>query len=297
MLSNALLQHYINYSWQAVAVLFDILLVSTLIYKVLLFVRGTRALPMLAGLGMLLLVYWLSSELGFLALNWILGNFLGSVILVVVVLFQDDLRRGLIKVGLMRRFAQNSGNGQEQTLREVATAASELSRKKTGALIVIQRDIGLNEYTEHAVKLDSLVSHQILISIFNTSSPLHDGAVIINGSRLLVAGSVLPLTFSSTVSAKYGTRHRAAIGLSERTDALAVVVSEETGGISLVREGKITKGLTEKTLLVTLRSLIVLRKPGKNLARAQESTVSETEVRTVPVVNTTETVTGGDGVS
>lgn len=297
MLSSALLQHYINYSWQAVAVLLDILLVSTLIYKVLLFVRGTRALPMLAGLGMLLLVYWLSSELGFLALNWILGNFLGSVILVVVVLFQDDLRRGLIKVGLLRRFSQNSGNGQEQTLREVATAASELSRKKIGALIVIQRDIGLNEYTEHAVKLDSLVSHQILISLFNTSSPLHDGAVIINGSRLLVAGAVLPLTFSPTVSAKYGTRHRAAIGLSERTDALAVVVSEETGGISLVREGKITKGLTEKTLLVTLRSLIVLRKPSKNLSRAQESTVSETEVRTIPTVNTTETVSGGEGAS
>jgi diadenylate cyclase len=246
-------------NWTTVSVVLDVLLVSWLIYRSLLLVRGTRAQPMLMGLGIIVLVYIASRFFGLVTLNWILGNFLGSVILVIVVLFQDDLRRALIKVGLTPGLGAEVPHELESSIREISDAAAELGQKKIGALIVIKRDIGLEEYTEQAVPIGAAVSRQLLLSIFHTNSPLHDGAVIIEGGKIAVAGAVLPLTFNPLVSSSYGTRHRAAIGLSERTDAVIVVVSEETGNISLVREGRITRDLTERTLHNALHRLTLFR--------------------------------------
>lgn len=237
----------------------DILLVSYLIYRILLMVKGTRALPMLAGLGVIVVVFVVSREIGLVTLNWILGNFLGSAILVIVVLFQDDLRRALIRVGLGPGIGASNTREHEQTIREVAKAAAELSSRRLGALVVIKRDVGLEDYTEQAVKIDGIASSELLISIFLPTSPIHDGAIILDGNRVVAAGAVLPLTFERSTSRSLGTRHRAGLGLSERSDALIVVVSEETGIISLIREGRITRDLNETTLYNALHRLTVGR--------------------------------------
>lgn len=246
-------------SWRLVSGVADVLLVSFLIYRFFLLVRGTRAEQMLLGLGVVVLVYVISRFLNFTTLNWILGNFLGSVILVIVVLFQENLRRALTKVGIVPGFGSNIPKAIERSIREVSKAAAELSTRRVGALMVIRREVGLEEYTEHAVEIDASVSYQLLVSIFLPMSPIHDGAVIIEGERILVAGSVLPLSFDMDIAKDYGTRHRAALGLSEKTDAIIVVVSEETGTISLVRDGRITKDLNEAALYNALRRLTAAR--------------------------------------
>ncbi len=245
--------------WGYLSWLIDILLVFLLIYRTLLLVRGTRAEPMLLGLGIIVLVYIASGKLHLATLNWILGNFLGSVILVIVVLFQEEIRRALIKVGLISGFAGDAPKALETSIKEISQAAAELATRRIGGLIVVRRDVGLEDYIESAVKIDGLVGHQLLVALFLPTSPLHDGAVIIEGDRVVAAGAVLPLTFSPNVSKSYGTRHRAAIGLSERSDALIVVVSEETGTISLIREGRISRDLDEKGLYSALHRLTVSR--------------------------------------
>jgi uncharacterized protein (TIGR00159 family) len=248
-----------QFIWQYVSATLDVILVSILIYTVLLLVRGTRGQAMLLGLFIIGVFYVISRWFSLVTLNWILSNFLGSVILVIVVLFQEDLRRGLIKVGLIPGFGGGLPSDIDLSIREVSRAVAELSQKKVGALIVVRRDVGLEDYLEHSLKLDALVSRELLISIFAKSSPLHDGAVIIEGNRILAAGAVLPLTFDPSVSGAYGTRHRAALGLSERTDAVVVVVSEQTGAVSLVREGRITTDFDERSLYNALHRLTLLR--------------------------------------
>lgn len=247
------------FDWSFVVGVIDVLLVSFLFYKVLIFVKDTRALPMLAGLGMAMVVYLISKEFNLVTLNFIFGKFLDPVILIIVILFQDDLRRALTKVGLFPGLGSADPEELAHTVREVSRAAADLASRRLGGLIVIRRDVGLEEYTERAVEIGARVSHQLLMSIFLPTSPLHDGAVIIEGDKIIAAGAVLPLTFSSAVSSALGTRHRAAIGLSEHTDAIVVVVSEESGSISLVREGKITKALNETTLYNALHRLTVAR--------------------------------------
>lgn len=248
-----------QFIWQYVSATLDVILVSILIYTVLLLVRGTRGQAMLLGLFIIGVFYVISRWFSLVTLNWILSNFLGSVILVIVVLFQEDLRRGLIKVGLIPGFGGGLPSDIDLSIREISRAVAELSQKKVGALIVVRRDVGLEDYLEHSLKLDALVSRELLISIFAKSSPLHDGAVIIEGNRILAAGAVLPLTFDPSVSGAYGTRHRAALGLSERTDAVVVVVSEQTGAVSLVREGRITTDFDERSLYNALHRLTLLR--------------------------------------
>lgn len=237
----------------------DVGLVYLLIYKILLLVRGTQAEPMLKGLAMVVVAYVISRWLGLITLNWILGNFLGSVILVVVVLFQEEIRRGLLKVGLVPGFAGEDTHIMEGTISEISKAAAELAKRKIGALIAIRRDVGLEDYTAEAVAVESRVSHQLLISMFLPQSPLHDGAVVVEGNTIVAAGAVLPLSFAPTLSSEYGTRHRAALGLSERTDAVIVVVSEESGRISLVREGRISRDFNERSLYTSLYRLTVFR--------------------------------------
>ena len=265
-------------NWNLIAGVFDVLLVYFVIYRLLLLVRGTRAEPMLLGLGIIALVYIAARHLHLFTLHWLLGSFLSSIIVVVVVLFQDDLRRALIKVGLIPGLGGVASKAVEATINEISQAAAELAARRIGGILVIRRDVGLHEYTESAVKVDAVVTHQLLLSIFLPTSPLHDGAVIIEGDRIVCAGAVLPLTFDPSISSVYGTRHRAAIGLSERTDAVVVVISEEMGTISLVREGRMSKELSEKSLNNALRRLLVMRyQMGRKRKRLSADRIGETE--------------------
>lgn len=233
----------------------DILIIAYVIYRIIDLIRGTRAVQMLTGLGVVFLIYLSSQSFQLYTLNWILDNFLSSILLVIVVIFQDDIRRALTQVGT-RTFIGSAPQLQQQDLEEIVRAAVSLASKRIGGLIVIQREVGLNHYMEVGTRLDAKVSRELITSIFLPASPIHDGALIIHQGRIIAAGCFLTLTTNPYVSKTLGTRHRAAIGLTEETDALVVVVSEEDGTISLVREGRITRGMDAGTLRNTLQKLL-----------------------------------------
>jgi diadenylate cyclase len=234
----------------------DIAIITFFIYRIIDLIRGTRAVQMLIGLAVVFLAFLSSQYFDLYTLNWILDNFLSSVLLVIVVIFQDDIRRALTQVGTRPFFGGEPGI-QGQDLEEIIRAAVSLASKRIGALIVLQRDVGLNQYVEVGTQLDANVSKELIISIFLPSSPIHDGALIIHHGRITAAGCFLPLTTNPHVSKTLGTRHRAAIGLTEETDAIVVVISEEEGAISMVREGRITRDVDAGTLRTTLQRLLV----------------------------------------
>ncbi len=234
----------------------DIFVVYYLIYRSLLVIKGTRAAPMLGGLTVIVVLYFLSKPFGFLTLGWLLGNFLSSIILVVVIIFQDEIRRGLTKVGLQPIFHKTDKTVYDKTIEDITLVVTKLSKSKIGALIVVQREIGLDEIVEEAVILDALLNRKLLISLFVKESPLHDGAVLIDGDRIRAAGCVLPLSFNPDLDPNLGTRHRAALGLSERTDAIVIVVSEENGSVSLAREGRMVRNLDASMLRDSLHRLL-----------------------------------------
>ncbi len=245
-----------QFDYSLLRTLIDIGIVSYLIYRGLLVIKGTRAAPMLGGLTVIVLVYFTSEYLGLVTLNWILGNFLSSIILIIIVIFQDEIRRGLTKVGLQPIFVRIGKPVMDKTIEEITLVASRLSKEKLGGLIVIQREVGLDEFVEDGVFLDAELDRKLLYSLFIKGSPLHDGAVVISGGRIKAAGCVLPLSFNPDLDPGLGTRHRAALGLSERSDAIVIVVSEENGTISLVREGRITRNLDGSMLRDALHRLI-----------------------------------------
>lgn len=226
----------------------DVLIVAYLIYRGLVVIRGTRAAPMLWGLTLLVALYFLARQVGLNTLAWLLGNFLSSIILVVVVLFQDEIRRGLTKVGMHRFFSPRGKPTYDKTIEDVTLVAQKLAGDKLGALIVLQGKMGLEEFVEDAVALDALVNRKLLASIFMKESPLHDGAVLIEGDRIKAAGCVLPLSFNPDLDPNLGTRHRAALGISERSDAIIVVVSEENGAITAVRDSRMLRNLDASSL-------------------------------------------------
>lgn len=238
----------------------DVIIVGYLVFRALLLIRGTRAAPMLAGLTILVLLFVLSKHWGLVTLDWLLGNFLSSIIIVVVVLFQDELRRGLTKVGLQPVLRNKGKTVFDKTLDDITLCASKLSKAGLGALIVLQRDVGLDDLIEDSVLLDALVNRKLLFAIFSKESPLHDGAVLIEGDRIRAAGCVLPLSFDPELDPNLGTRHRAALGISARSDALVIVVSEESGSISLVREGKIVRNLDSSQLKSQLETLMSINR-------------------------------------
>ena len=241
----------------------DILIVSFIIYRIILLIKGTRAVQMLIGLVVVLGLYILSFRIGFFTLHWILNNFIASMILVIIVIFQDDIRRALMRVG-RNPFMTSSGDKLEQVkmIEEVVRASMSLVEKKIGALIVFERNTGLSNYIEKAILLDANVQKEMLVSIFLPASPLHDGAVIIQEGRIAAAGCLLPLDTTIEISSTFGTRHRCALSLGKETDALVVIVSEERGVISLAGEGTMRLNLTEQALRDTLLKLL---SPGKAL--------------------------------
>jgi len=252
-----------NIRWQDVL---DILVVAFIIYRIFLLIKGTRALQMLVGLAIILLVFLAARKIELLTLSWIINNFITYFILVIIILFQSDLRRMLTRMGEGPFFG--SGVENLQIIEDVIGAAVNLSNHKIGALIVLERRNKLNDYIEMGTPLDAMVKRELIISLFHPRSPLHDGAVIIQNGRISAAGCYLPLTTNPRVSKSYGTRHRAAIGLSEETDAIVVVVSEETSRISVAVGGKLTKALDSATLKRVLQSQFAgerkeEEKPGK----------------------------------
>src|SRR6476469_3809225 len=223
----------------------DIILVFVLVYGVLKLLRGTRAAPMAAGIAALVFLYWLSIKQDLATLEFVLSNGLLYIGIAIIVLFQSEIRQALITFGNRFRvpFSRHRGQFGEGVYDEVILAATTLASTKTGALIVIERNVGLKNVTEGGVKLDAELSYDLLVSIFNPATPLHDGAVVVRRHRIAAASCFLPLTLNPLLSRELGTRHRAAIGVTEDTDAVAVVVSEETGLISLVQHGDIRRGL------------------------------------------------------
>jgi len=234
--------------------LIDLLIVSFIIYRILLLIHGTRALQMAGGLIFLVFLYFISEIFQLLTLNWILHTFLSSILLLIIIIFQDDIRKALAQIGKapFARMQVQYSYGIE----EVVKAVSQMAEKKIGALIVFEREISLKDYLEGATIMDARISEELLISIFNPKSPLHDGAVIISEGKIKAAGVVLPLSTNPDIAKDLGTRHRAALGITEVTDAIAVIVSEERGQISIAVGGKITRDITPATLRKMLSQLL-----------------------------------------
>lgn len=226
----------------------DILIVWYVIYRMILLVRGTRAAQMLIGLAGVVGAYIISQRLELVTLSWILDNLLSSIVLIIIVIFQHDIRRALSQFGRNPFWGKKAGSREAALVEELVKAGVSLANKRIGALIVLGRKTGLNDYLESGVQIDAQVVKELIISIFLPYSPIHDGAVIIQEGRIVAAGCFLPLTVNPNVSKEMGTRHRAAIGLSEETDALVIVVSEETGRISLAIEGAIITNLDGPSL-------------------------------------------------
>ena len=253
---NNFLLIFQNIRWQDGV---DILIVAFLIYQIFLLIKGTRAVEILIGMMVIFLAFLIARKVELLTLHWILNSFLTSIILVIIILFKSEIRRVLAQVG-RSPFVKSSAETL-QTIEEVIRAAVYLSSHKTGALMVLERQTGLKDYLRTATVMDAQVSWELLISLFHPQSPLHDGAVIIQNSRIKAAGCYLPLTKSTKVSRSYGSRHRAALGLSEESDAAVVVVSEETGRISVAINGRFTRGLDSTTLKRVLQTLFSQERP------------------------------------
>ncbi|MFQ5527767.1 MAG: diadenylate cyclase CdaA [Thermoanaerobaculia bacterium] len=228
--------------------LVDIALVAIVFYNLLLLIRGTRAVQVLLGLVFFGGIYWAAGLAELATLETILGQLLFFLPFAVIVLFQHEIRRGLANFGRNPLLTFGSHQLTETTIHEVVLAASALSTRRTGALIVLQRLEGLRNYVENGIRIDSRVSYDLLVNVFTPGTPLHDGAVIIYDNRIAAAACFLPVKLDSEVSTEFGTRHRAALGISSESDALAVVVSEETGAISLGVAGELIRDLDSKAL-------------------------------------------------
>ena len=221
----------------------DIVLVAFVVYQALMVVRGTRAGHILIGILTMVSIYGIATWAGLEALRSLLSFIVPYIGLAIIVLFQSEIRRTLAKIGRKNWFGLAKGFRAPEALSEILMAVEHFSAEKTGALIVLERDIGLRTFVESGVRLEALISRDILLSIFQPGLPLHDGAVIIQKDLIAAAACFLPLTTSPALSRQLGTRHRAAIGITEETDCLSLVVSEETGRISIATFGELTQGL------------------------------------------------------
>lgn len=251
----------------------DIVFVFLLVYGVLKLLRGTRAAPMAAGIGVLVFFYWLSRRQDLATLEFVLSNGLFYIGIAIIVLFQSEIRQALITFGNRFRMPLtrvHRGQFGEGVYDEIVLAATTLASTKTGALIVIERNVGLKNVTDGGVKLDAELSYDLLVSIFNTASPLHDGAVVVRRHRIAAASCFLPLTLNPRLSKDLGTRHRAAIGVTEDTDAVAVVVSEETGLISFVQAGELRRGMDATKLRTAIFAALDVRRKEKEAPKVGE---------------------------
>lgn len=254
--------------------LLDVAIVAFIVYRLLNLISGTRAVQMLIGLGVLTGAFFLSSQLELYTTHWLFSNFFDYFVFIIIVLFQDDLRRALIKLGKNPFLFSAESESQLEMVDEISRAATQLAKDKIGALMVIERETGLKNFMDTGSKIEARVRAEILYSIFLVDSPLHDGAVIINGDRLSAAGCFLPLSKNPDIDRHLGTRHRAAIGLTEETDAIVVLVSEEAGAAHIVQSGQMMKNLTETQIRDTLTDLLNLNVPHEPLPKRVREWVS-----------------------
>ena len=234
----------------------DILIVTLLIYEFLVLIKGTRAFQMLVGVGVLIIAFYLARFGELRTLNWLISTSLPYAIFALIVVFQSEIRQALAKMGRKLTFATGAGRGGTSSYEDVVLAANLFAQNQTGALIVIERDIGLRTYIESGVPLDARLTYDLLATLFRPSAPLHDGAAIIQRDRVAAAACFLPLSMNPVLSTQLGTRHRAGIGITEETDAVAVIVSEETGSISLAMAGHIERDVTVEYLRERLSELM-----------------------------------------
>ena len=234
----------------------DILIIAFIIYHLLLLIRGTRAAQMLTGVLIIVAAFLLSSIVPLTTLNWVMNKFYSSFIIILIILFQDDIRHVLSRMGKKSFIPGTDALSSSQILDEITRAAASLATKRIGALIVLERNIILTRYVEVGAPLDARVSKELIVSIFHPSSPVHDGAAIIQRGRIAAAGCFLPLTRDENLDPNWGTRHRAAIGISQETDAIVVLVSEEGASISLVVDGKVSRKMDPKDLRKSLNELL-----------------------------------------
>jgi len=243
----------------------DIVVMWAVIYEVLKLIRGTRAVQMAVGAGVLVLLFYSTRYSHLQTVNWLVRNMVAYVAFAVIVLFQSDIRRALAHLGRAPFFRYLAKpESAEESVEELIVAATMLAAQRVGAIIAIERQIGLRNYIEGGIPLDAVLTYDLLLSIFQTDSPLHDGAVIIQDDRVAAAACFLPLTVNPKLSKELGSRHRAAIGLTEENDSVAIVVSEETGGISIVADGQIERNLSSDALRARLRSLVLQRRAARD---------------------------------
>jgi diadenylate cyclase len=254
----------------------DIVLVAILIYQFLALVRGTRAAPMLVGVATLGLAFYFARLGDLRTLNWLLSTLLPFVVFALIVVFQSEIRHALANLG-SRISLMRSSSSVADVYDDIVLAANLFSQNQTGALIVIEREIGLRTYIESGVSLDARLSYDLLATVFRPSAPLHDGAVIVQRDRIAAAACFLPLSMNPVLSTQLGTRHRAAIGITEETDAVAVIISEETGMISMAVAGSIERELTVERLRERLSHLLRRYAPAPSLPSPVEESFIEEE--------------------
>ncbi|OUM88003.1 MAG: TIGR00159 family protein [Bacillus thermozeamaize] len=246
--------------WQVFSVVVDIAIVSYVFYKLLMLIRGTRAIQLIQGIVIIVLAWVLSSLLNLRTLEWLMSQAFTYGVLVILIIFQPEFRRALEQLGRGRFFVR-TGVQEDSDLLSVAEAcykaATYMAQRRIGALIVLERKIGLNDMIETGTRLEAKLSAELLINIFTPNTPLHDGAVIIRDATIMAAGCYLPLSESPFISKELGTRHRAAVGVSEITDCLSLVVSEETGQISLASDGVLERDIQGEVLFLRLREALM----------------------------------------
>ncbi|MFD2673401.1 diadenylate cyclase CdaA [Marinicrinis sediminis] len=234
----------------------DILIVSYIIYKLIMLVQGTRAVQLLKGIVVIVLVWILSEWFNLNTLKWLLNQMITVGVLAVIIIFQPELRRALEQLGRGKLFVRGGASEEDavfnHNIAEVIKAVNYCSKRKIGALIVFERHTGLSDYIESGIHMSAKISSALLINIFTPNTPLHDGAVIIRNQKLMAGACYLPLSENPFISKELGTRHRAAIGMSEVSDAISVVVSEETGQVSLAINGQVVRDIKEESLISKL---------------------------------------------
>jgi len=241
------------FRWQDIL---DILVVAFIVYKTFLLIKGTRAIQLIVGFIIVLFVFYLAKTLELFTLGWIFNSFVGSIILVIVVIFQSDIRRVLVALGRSPFFKKITYVQETLFYDELTNACTIMGKRRNGALIVIEREVGLEEFMEIGIRLDAEMNTELIVSIFQNASPLHDGAMIVREGRIRAAGCVLPLTTDENLDKSLGTRHRAAIGITEVTDAFAVVVSEEHGTISYAYKGEFSARVSADALKKALKEVL-----------------------------------------
>ncbi|NRO32565.1 Diadenylate cyclase [Lactobacillus helveticus] len=254
------------FTWNNFSIAIDILIIWYLVYRLIMLIRGTKAVQLAKGIVFIFIVRIIAGLLQLRAVTYIVDQIVSWAVIGIIVIFQPEIRRGLERLGRTPIF---SGHGESahaksvKMVQELDKAIQYMSKRRIGALITIQQDTGLDDYIETGIKLDADITGELLINIFIPNTPLHDGAVIINNDRIAVAAAYLPLSDSSMIPKRLGTRHRAAVGISEVTDAVTIVVSEETGGVTITKNGRFLLDLTREEYLKYLNAQLVPKEEKK----------------------------------